>query len=92
MTTSLAAPESLRMRIMKNKAPTGAVGCTINTALEAILETLNDAINTFSRFPGKAEAHSDASIDQGIAALRRGPVSRWQKEWRKCDAHQKNLR
>ncbi len=77
---------------MKNKAPTGAVGCTINTAQEVVLEIPNNAINTSSRLAGKAEAHSDASIDQGIAALRRGPVSRWQKEWRKCDAHQKNLR
>jgi len=77
---------------MKNMAPTGAIGCTINTAWEAILEVLSNAINTFSRLAGKAEAQSDAFLDQGIAALRRSPVSRRQKEWRRCDAHQKNLR
>ena len=36
----MAAPESLRMRIMKNTAPTGAVGCAINRAQKAILEIL----------------------------------------------------
>ena len=77
---------------MKITASTETVGCTINTAQEAILELLNNDINTCSRLAGKAEARSGASIDQGIAALPRSPVSRRQKEWRKCDAHQKNLR
>ena len=77
---------------MMKTASTETVGCTINTAQEAIPEILNNAIDTFSRLAEKAEAHSDASIDQDIAALRRSSVFRRQKEWRKCDAHQKNLR
>jgi len=35
-----AAPESLGMRMMKEKALTWAVGCTINGAQEAILDIL----------------------------------------------------
>ena len=77
---------------MKKTASTETVGCTINTAQEPIAEILNKGITTFSRLAGKAGAHSDASSDQGIATVGRRPASRRQKEWRRCDAHQKNLR
>ena len=42
LTTFVAAPESLRMRRMRNAAPAVAVGGTINGAQEAILEILDD--------------------------------------------------
>jgi hypothetical protein len=40
LTPTLAAPESIRMKTMKDTAPTEAVGCTIDGGQEPIMEIL----------------------------------------------------